>query len=169
MMKIQAAQQEGQARLQHDQQVAAQQAQMEQMREQAIAQREEQQAQREHAREMEKTASAERCSQHDAMIQQDTELKKVALQVAGQIEVAKINAGVKAAADAANAQIEGERVAGEQEAAKGESDRASNEGADARKIMEELLKSQSKILETIAKPKTIERDAEGRALRVVTG
>jgi len=92
--------------------------------------------------------------QMKAQIQRDTELKKAALQAAAQIEIAKINA----AAQAATAAKDGEREAAESE-----------QGAQSEAMMQAMMQTQEKLLANIAvKPQvTIQRDAAGRALKLV--
>jgi len=141
-MKMQATAQEAQAKMQND-------AQLEQMRMQAETEK--------HMRELQQTAAE---NQRAAQIQQDTELKKTALQVAGQIEVARINAEVKAQSDAMASAEEANESAAEQ--AKEES--AAQAGADAKAIMDQLLKTQTDLLATLAAPKQVMRDGEGRVI-----
>jgi hypothetical protein len=72
--------------------------------------------------------------------QQSTELQKEAMRIAGQIEIARINASVP-----------------ESEAP---------EGNEANEIMFRLIETQQALLETISRPKMIVRDADGRALGI---
>ena len=140
-MKMQAAQQELQAKMQAE-------AQAEQMKMQAESER--------HMRELQSNAAE---AQRAAQIQQDTELKKTALQVAGQIEVARINADAKADADA-RAMHEAEESA-EEEAAGHTAEQA---GIDTGQIMQQLLETQSRLLETMSAPKQVMRDEAGRVI-----
>jgi hypothetical protein len=141
-MKMQAAQQELQAKMQAE-------AQAEQMRMQAESER--------HMRELQSNAAE---AQRSAQMQQDTELKKTALQVAGQIEVARINADAKDKADARAAEVAGVQQAQAAEA----SDSAAQAGADTQQIMQQLLETQSQLLQTIAAPKQVMRDEQGRVI-----
>ena len=86
---------------------------------------------------------------------QDTELKKTALQVAGQIEVARINANAKQKADA---------QAAAQSAAEESVESATQDGADANQIMQQLLETQNSLLATLSAPKQIMRDEAGRVI-----
>ena len=141
-MKMQAAAQEAQAKMQAE-------AQAEQMRMQAESER--------HMRELQANAAE---SQRAAQIQQDTELKKTALQVAGQIEVARINADAKDKADARASELAGMQA--EKEAQ--DDDSAAQAGADTQQIMQQLLETQSQLLQTIAAPKQVMRDEMGRVI-----
>ena len=107
-------------------------------------------------------AAKERAEMQKAARDQDTELRKTALQVAGQIEVAKIAAGAKAQADAVNAANDAEKIKGEQERADKETERTASEGADARKIMEDLLGRHEELLKTLSAPIKIVRDGDGK-------
>ena len=90
--------------------------------------------------------------QMKANTQRDTELKKAALQAAAQIEIAKINASVQAA----TAAQDGEREAAES---------AKSEGSEA--MMTAMMETQQRLLETLAAPKKVVRDAAGRAVSLV--
>ena len=147
-MRIQAEQQNTQQKLQADQ--AAEQAKMQQE-----AQREVMQQQAEEARHMRELQATAQVKQHEAMVNQDTELKKTALQVAGQIEVARINAEAKEKSDALDAE-----TAATESAEAGES--ADQAGADTQRIMQQLMDTQSKLLETISAPRQVMRDDQGR-------
>ena len=138
---MQAAQAELQSKMQAE-------AQAEQMKMQAESER--------HMRELQSNAAE---AQRAAQIQQDTELKKTALQVAGQIEVARINADAKADADA-KAMHEAQESAAE-ETAEHTADQA---GIDTGQIMQQLLETQSRLLETMSAPKQVMRDDMGRII-----
>ena len=94
--------------------------------------------------------------QMKAQIQRDTELKKAAMQGAVQIEIAKINAS----AQAATAQQTADQNA---EASEKESENSSQSDA----MMQAMMQTQERLLATLAAPKKVERDAAGRALRLV--
>src|SRR3990167_3902345 len=176
MAKVQAQQQSDAARLQHDKEEAVANHQREMAKMQAEAQSKAQDAQiqaqaeeRKMAEESqlrrEEMAAKERAEASKAARDQDTELRKTALQVAGQIEVAIINANVKAQADAAKAEIDkaqaetdAKKVEGEKEVAMKQSKSSADEGANARKIMEQLLGKQEELLKTLASPVEIVRD-----------
>ena len=169
-MKLQAAQAQTQAQMQAD-------AQRDQMQMQASAQAEqakmqaamqikqmEMQAESErHMRELQATAAE---NQRAAQLEQDTELRKTALQVAGQIEVARINADAKDKADARASQIAGVEAQTEATAAGAAADSAAQAGADTQQIMQQLLKTQSELLKTIAAPKQVMRDGNGRLIGI---
>jgi len=144
-MKLQFEQQSDAARIQHE-------AQLEAARQQAEGQR--------HMAELQAKAAAD---QRDAAIQQDTELKKTALQVAGQIEVARINAEAKEKSDALNAAAQAAQSA-EDSAEEEAGDSAQQAGVDTSQIMQQLLETQSKLLETLAAPKQVMRDEMGRVI-----
>lgn len=113
-----------------------------------------------HQRELQSKAAE---SQRSAAIDQDTEIKKTALQVAGQIEVARINADAKERSDAKAAEVEGQRLQAESDADDAD-DSAEQAGADTAAIMQQLLETQSKLLETLAAPKQVMRDEMGRVI-----
>lgn len=154
-------QQQDQAQIAHDQQLEIMKFQYEQKADGDRAVREHQSKLAEIeadksvqlAVESSKRATAER----QAMIQQDTELRKATLAAATQIEIANINAKVTAAGNAASAA--------------GEADASAAEGAQVAEtstIMTKILETQGKLLAAISAPKAIERDpATGKALRLV--
>lgn len=171
MAKVQAQVQADQARIASDERIAAQKAQLDAQANQIKAQAE---AER-HMRELQAKAAED---QRAAMIQQDTELKKTALQVAGQIEVARINAQVTAQQNAQKVEMEQQKNAEESMRAAQESEReaqreereymatqsAQQAGADTKAIMQQLLDTQGKLLETLAAPKQVMRDGAGRVI-----
>lgn len=164
--KLQQEAQQEQSRQALEQQRHAAELQQKSATEQAQLQKEEAIALREHDREMEKLRSDSNLEQLKADYNQDTELKKVALQVAGQIEVAKINAESKNQSDALNAQATVE-AAKETGKAQVQTAKATpkpvepKEGIDANKIMQDLLKTHSELLKTIANPPDRELITEG--------
>ena len=173
MMKIQAEQQAESARMQAEQQREAAKMQFDREKVMADMQAKDQEAQRQMQMELQKAeresalrreemAAKERAEMQKAARDQDTELRKTALQVAGQIEVAKIAAGAKAQADAVNAANDAEKIKGEQERADKETERTASEGADARKIMEDLLGRHEELLKTLSAPIKIVRDGDGK-------
>lgn len=141
LMKLQADQQAEAARMQAESQREAQQQALENQR---------------HQRELQASAAEK---QREMQVQQETELRKTALQVAGQIEVARINADAKADADA-RALHEANETAAE-EAAEHTAEQA---GIDTNQIMQQLLETQSRLLETMSAPKQIMRDDAGRVI-----
>ena len=141
-MKMQAAQQETQAKMQAD-------AQMEQMRMQAESER--------HMRELQSSAAE---SQRTSAMQQDTELKKAALQIAGQIEVARITSAAQERAAAKSAEAESEHEA--KESAQAEA--SEQAGVQTQEVMNRLLETQAELLKTLTLPKQVMRDDEGRII-----
>lgn len=88
----------------------------------------------------------------EAQVQQETTLQQTAMQIAGQIEIARINAESQARSAAA---------AGEESAKK--------EGAVAQDgaAMKESIATMAEALRVLAAPKTVERDKNGKAMRLV--
>lgn len=103
-----------------------------------------------------KLASQRSIEQMKANIQKDTQLQMASLQAATQIEIAKINASVQAMT------AERDAEAAESESAEGE---AKEQESSA--MMAAVMETQSKLLATLAAPKKVERDAAGRAVRLV--
>lgn len=100
--------------------------------------------------EKEKLMVQERMDQRKADIQRDTELKKAALQAATQIEIAKINASVQAH----TAAQDGAREAAENE-----------RGAQSEAMMSAIMETQTRLLETLAKPK-VGKLSNGKEVRI---
>jgi hypothetical protein len=142
-----------QAKLQADQQAM-------QVKMQADAQGEQMKQNAESERHMRELQAQHQLSQSEAQVQQDTELKKTALQVAGQIEVARINADAKDKADARAATLQGMQ----QESESAQENTAQQAGADTQAIMQQLLQKQTELIETISAPKKVMRDGEGRVI-----
>ena len=167
MARVQADQQIQQARVQADQQATQMKLQFEQQSDAARIQHEAQleaaRQQAEGQRHMAELQAKAASDQRDAAIQQDTELKKTALQVAGQIEVARINAEAKEKSDALNAAAQAAQGA-EGNAEEEAGDSAEQAGVDTSQIMQQLLETQSKLLETLAAPKQVMRDDMGRVI-----
>lgn len=92
-------------------------------------------------------------AQMQAQITQETELQKAAIAAAAQIEIAKINATVKAQSDA---KAEGDN------AEKAEGDAQSNAAT------QESIRMMAEALRQLAAPKTVERDKNGRVLSIVS-
>lgn len=151
--RMQGEQQSNQMKLQFEQQSEGSRMQHEAALEQARQAAEE----RRHMAEIQAKAATD---QRNASMQQDTELKKTALQVAGQIEMARINAEAKEKSDALNAAA----TASAESESEEEDDSAEQAGADTNAIMQQLLETQSKLLETLAAPKQVMRDEMGRVI-----
>lgn len=97
--------------------------------------------------------------QMKASVQQDTELKKAALQGAVQIETAKITAQQKAESDAQSAVVEGERV-------KQEGEQATAKQDSTEKLMAKIMETQTQLLKAITAPRKAVRGKDGKIERV---
>lgn len=157
MERVKADQQIQMSRIQADQQSAAAKVQAdsaaEQQKMQFEVQREAAQQKSEQARHMRELQANAQLKEREMQLNQDTELKKTALQIAGQIEIARINAEVKQRETEATMAAEAEHEAKESQAQ-----------ADNSQMMQKLLETQSKLLETISAPKQVRRDPQGRVI-----
>ena len=85
-------------------------------------------------------------------IQRDIEIKKAAMAGAAQIEIARINAQAKVVSEQQN---EGSEIDAAERAAQSDG------------MMAAMMETQQRLLETLAAPKKIERDAAGRAVKLI--
>tara|TARA_R110000868_G_scaffold340880_1_gene601724 strand:+ start:4039 stop:6321 length:2283 start_codon:yes stop_codon:yes gene_type:complete len=164
MARVQAEQQTQMARLQADTQV--QQAKLQadqqaiQVKMQADAQGEQMKQQAESDRHIRELQAQAQLARSEAQMQQDTELKKTALQVAGQIEVARINAESKDKADARASTLQGMQ----QENESAQADSEEQAGSDTNAIMQQLMETQSRLLETLSADKELVVQPDGRKI-----
>lgn len=147
--EMQAAQQEKAVDLQMDRQRDAEKLQLEMAKIQAERETAAMQIAAEKDAKLAELNAQRQTDKLKMQMEQETELKKAALQGAVQIEVAKISATQKAA------QADGEATM-QREAQVSHDD-----------MMAKVMETQAKLLEAVSAPKTIERDGQGRALRVV--
>jgi len=100
--------------------------------------------------EQQKIDGEKQIKQMQANIQRDTELKKTAMTIAGQIQIAKINTVAKQQQESENAQEEASK----------------NEESD--NAMNAVMETQAKLLAAITAPKKIMRDGQGKATGIQT-
>jgi len=152
-------------KIQNEQQSEIQRQQQQAQESEATHQREMMEMQSQHALEKERMGNesnlererlrSELISDSQQVMQDaDFELKKTAMQVAGSIEVAIINAGAKAQTEQVKTQQAGEQADKDREA---ETEQQTvqaaskeSEGLETRRIMEQLLKRQGDLLETLS-------------------
>lgn len=169
MAKVQGQQQMDQARLQHDQQVAQMQGQQEQMKAQASAQMEQQKMQMEAQRvqaEQQFNAQLEQMKMQNevsmAQSQQQFDRWKAELEASTKIVIAQISADTSMK----QAEMAGEQQAEQAAQAEVKQDLGmEKQGQMMKPLMDmhgEAMKAVTKVMEQMAKPKKVVRDAEGR-------
>lgn len=147
--EMQHAQQLEAAKQQRDQTDSAQKMQLEMAKIQATRETETMRIEAEKQAQLATLNTERQTEKMKAQTQQETELKKAALVAATQIEIANIKAMQDAAAVMQASAAEGEQTA---------------QTAD---MMAKILERQERLLVSIMAPKTIERDQNGRALRIL--
>ena len=148
--EMQHAQASEAAQLQHQQQVEQNKMQLEVAKIQAQRETEAMRIEAEKQARLAEFNAERQTEKIKAQMQQDTELKKAALVAATQIEIANIKAMTDANAVMQASDAEGQQV------------------AQTSSMMEKILARQEHLIAAIIAPKKIERDQQGRALRVVS-